>query len=39
LVTIKKSHRDGFYGSSMSRTRSVTDPATGVTTRTRTIER
>ena len=39
VVTVKKTHRDGFYGSSTSRTRSVTDPATGVTTKTRTIER
>jgi hypothetical protein len=39
LVTVKKTHRDGFYGSSTTRTRAVTDPATGVTTKTRTIER
>jgi len=39
VVTVKRTHRDGFYGSSTSRTRSVTDPATGVTTKTRTIER
>jgi len=39
LVKIKKTHRDGFYGSSTSRTRTVTDPATGVTTKTRSIER
>ena len=39
VVTVKKTHRDGFYGSSTSRTRTVTDPATGVTTQTRSIER
>ena len=39
LVTVKKTHRDGFYGSSTSRTKAVTDPATGVTTKTRTTVR
>lgn len=38
LVTVKKVHRDGFYGSSNTRVRTVTDPATGVTTKTRTTE-
>jgi hypothetical protein len=36
LVTVKKTHRDGFYGSSTSRTRTVTNPHTGVT-RSRTV--
>jgi hypothetical protein len=39
LVKVKKTHRDGFYGSSTTRTRTVTDPATGVSTKTRMIER
>jgi hypothetical protein len=39
LVTVRKTHRDGFYGSSTSRVRTVTDPATGVTTKTRTTVR
>ena len=39
LVKVKKIHRDGFYGSSSTRVRSVTDPATGVTTKTRTTVR
>ena len=39
LVKVKKIHRDGFYGSSSTRVRSVTDPHTGVTTRTRTTVR
>jgi hypothetical protein len=39
LVTVKKVHRDGFSGSSSTRVRSVTDPATGVTTKTRTTVR
>lgn len=36
LVTVKKTHRDGFYGSSTTRTKKVTDPVTGVT-RSRTV--
>ena len=40
LITVRKTHRDGFYGSSVSRTtRSVTNPVTGVTTKTRTTVR
>jgi hypothetical protein len=39
LVKIKKTHRDGFYGSSVTRTKKVHDPVTGVTTKTRTTER
>jgi hypothetical protein len=39
MVTVKKTVRDGFAGSSVSRTRTVTDPYTGVTTKTRTTER
>lgn len=39
LVTVKKVHRDGFYGSSSTRVRTVTDPATGLTTKTRTTVR
>ena len=38
IVTVKKTSRDGFSGSSVSRTRSVTDPVTGETrTRTTTV--
>ena len=39
MVTKRKAVRDGFYGSSVSRSKTVTDPALGssVTTRTETV--
>jgi hypothetical protein len=36
VITVKKSRTDGYSGSSVSRTRTVTNPYTGVT-RSRTI--
>jgi hypothetical protein len=36
LVTVKKTYRDGFSGSSVSKSKTITDPHTGTTTKTRT---
>ena len=36
VITVKKSRNDGYSGSSVSRTRTVTNPYTGVT-RSRTV--